>query len=211
MEEDEQLEQLAGKVLRPSRRMGLEDLLASELATAALSDPLAKIRHVCEGVLLLGEEELREVGLSRKDMEELEKIYALTLAFQNAFIDRFIDQHGREVERSAVIQWPFGEGEVGEWSPWILAPGVYIHWYAPTPAEIAEREAIKKEPDAGRRFYRLTHGRKITIDSLASLRVVFVLRAMPVALRAMRKLITLVSADTFLQAMRILRARRREG
>ena len=45
-ETQEEMEELAAKAIRPSRRLSLDDLLASELASAAMSDPLSKIRHV---------------------------------------------------------------------------------------------------------------------------------------------------------------------
>ena len=64
---DEGLELIGAKTLRTSLSIKSEDLVASELASAVLSEPLAKIRHVCEAVMFLDDTEKGQAGITDTD------------------------------------------------------------------------------------------------------------------------------------------------
>lgn len=70
---DKEIEELGAHTLRPPMRLSAEDLIASELASAVLGEPLSKIRHVVEALLLLDESERAQAGITEEEAKEAEK------------------------------------------------------------------------------------------------------------------------------------------
>lgn|GEM_PF-2179795 len=204
------LEQLAAKTLRPPLRLSAEDLVASELASAVLSEPMGKIRHICEACMLLDEEERTQAGISDEEAKEAEKLYKLAIAFQNVFVDQYLDSTGHMNERSSTIQWPFSQREAKEWDDWLRPPGINLHWYYESHQEKEETDKLEaKIKDPSERTHALTQGRKLMCDSINCYKTHFTIKAMPKVAVLMKKIILLVSPDSYKQALQILRGGKR--
>ncbi|KXB08074.1 hypothetical protein AKJ58_00975 [candidate division MSBL1 archaeon SCGC-AAA385D11] len=202
----EDLEDLVSKAVRPDQRLKAEDLVASELATAILSEPLSKIRHTCEALMLLDESERKSANITEEEVKESEKIYTLTATLRNAFIDKFTDSYGNVIERSATIPWPFERKEVEEWLDWSNYPiwKIYVE-------SGREKERVLKKArelhDEGKPLESLYHVAeyRVTIDTLNRLKVQFVNYAMPRTAKLLKKIISLVSSSSFQEALKRLK------
>ena len=75
------VEEFVVKALRGPKRGILEHSLCQHLALAIASQPLRKIRLICEAAYLLDEKTREEIGISNDD---LEVIYQVCLGFVNA-------------------------------------------------------------------------------------------------------------------------------
>jgi len=204
-----EVETLGAKMIRPDRRISGEDLIASELAAAVLSEPIGKIRHVCEALMLLDEEERERAGITADEVKVAEKLYKLALMFQNAFVDMFLSPHdARPIERSMTIQFPFSLEDAEEWKEWLSPPGLTCMWYYQGEEDREQKLKTQKElegkPD-WMTHYRLIHGQKIIPDGVKSLQTYFTVKAMPTAARLLRKIIGLVSPDSYQAALRAMR------
>jgi len=206
----EGMEELAAKTLRPPQRISAEDLIASELANAVLSDPVQKIRHVCEALMFLDESERKQARITDDEVKEAEKLYRLAITFLNVATDQVIASDGRKIDVAATIQWPFGEQEAGEWEKWLTPPGVTIQWFGLNENEGNEIEAaVQKTKSLGERNFIYTQGRKLTLDSVFAFKTHFTVNAMPTAARLMKKIMALISPDSYQRALQIMRGGRR--
>ena len=195
MEGPSEIQKLGAEVLRPEKRITDEDLVASELAAAVLGRPLDKIRHAVEAMFLLDEEERRRAGITEEEEREAERIYTLTLAFQNA---HFYTPPG-ELE-CARISWPFSREEAEEWlSPWLGKPN--LRFLVPEGGKLPPGA-----PLAQKVYVYCDHG--ITKDSYQGLVVRFARYGMPRAARLMRKIMRLISPGSYKQALQLLGGRR---
>lgn len=198
------LQNLAGKAIRPDQRLKAEDLVASELATAILSEPLAKIRHTIEALMLLDEDERSSAGITEKEVSRAERIYTLANAIKFTFVDKFRTKFGDVIERSATIRWGFDSDEVHDYEEWLDRVG--IRWYKLSEREEARKhEIMEKEEDRLVEFYKLTNGYKITIESFNEIKIRFIKNAMPEVAKLMKKIIQLVSSSSFQAAMKRLK------
>lgn len=202
-----EMEELAAKAIRPGRKLSIEDLLASELATAALSEPLSKIRHICEALMLLDDNEKVSVGITTGELKEAKRLYKLAITLSNIFWDRFINLDGTWTDRSATIQWPFDQSEAREWKEWIAPLGLKLRWYDESSMG-DEKQNADKIADVSERVFTLTQGRKIMPDNAKSFISNFTILAMPKVATIMRKIVGLVSAESYLTALRIIRGKR---
>jgi len=184
--------ELAAKASRGGEGLDAEDLIANELATAILSDPLNKIRHICEALFLLSEGEKQAAHISKEDEEDAEKIYKLTTVLQNVHIDTIEDENGRTIERGAVLAWPFVEDDADEWLD--FAERVTWKYY-----EDEEHDDIRKVYDDGEelRALFLATEKRITVDSYKRLKIQFVNYYMERANKLLRKVMNQVSESAF--------------
>lgn len=197
----EDTKQLVGKAMRSDQRVKAEDLVANELATAVLSEPMAKIRHSCEALMLLGDDEKEAAGISDEEEQEIQKIYKLSQTFENVFIDDFETERGHVIERGAAIPWPFPQEEAEGWLDWLD----YTTWkiYGGNEKRQETFEEAQELADQGKSeesLYVVSRDR-ITIDSLNRLKAQFVSYAMPKAAKLLKKTIKLVSSSSFEAAM----------
>ncbi|MEM3402756.1 MAG: hypothetical protein QXH08_06015 [Candidatus Hadarchaeales archaeon] len=205
--EVEQLEALAAKTLRPSRMMGLEDLLASELASAVLSDPLNKIRHVCEALMLLDAAEMRAVGIAEEEARESRKIHTLATTLLNAYINREIDfYHKITIDRYAMVPWPFPREQAKEWLDWINNDMEISCFHEP---DTETKNYVHSLPFHERIHFCTSH-LETSMSTYNALVIRFVDYAMPIATRIMKKIVSLVSADSYLQALRVMKGKRKK-
>ena len=202
---DEKTREFAGGAIRPPMRLSVDDLVATELATATLSEPLSKIRHVAEALMVLSESERRDARITDDEEKEMMKIYKLAIAHQNVFLDKFLTQTGAVIDRSATLQWPFSSEEAGEWDEWIRPSGINLEWYSEDSYHAEFLEKVKKLPESPRKSYLLVHGRKLMPDCVYCLKTHFIIRAMPKTMVMMKRIMGLVSPEMYLQALKSLK------
>ncbi|KXB07775.1 hypothetical protein AKJ55_02005, partial [candidate division MSBL1 archaeon SCGC-AAA382M17] len=171
------------------------------LATAILSEPLAKIRHTCEALMLLGEDERESAGISTGEVKEAKRIYRLAITLQNAYIDKFRNEYGEVIERSATIPWPFAREEAGEWLEWIPFITWRLYKERTDNAETYEKASeLSEEGKMEESLYVATRDR-VTICTLNRVKSQFTNYAMPKATKLLKKIITVVSSSSFQAAM----------
>jgi hypothetical protein len=200
-----EVERLAAKTLRPERRISAEDLVASELASAILSEPLQKIRHACEALMLLGEAERKQADITEEEAKEAEKLHALSLALSNAYVHELLDSYGRVVDNYCSIAWPFTREEAKDWLGW--AEKLSVTYWRNGGADAMKEEELDKL-ERFERIYEMTR-RQATMPTLKTFTTRFEQYAMPKATVLMKKIILLVSPDSYRQALQILRGGRR--
>lgn len=123
--------------------------------------------------------------------------------FQNVHIHGEMDINGRFQELNATIQWPFEQEEAPNWAEFLCPPGVFIA--LASISQIDPEEANKITDKSERRFI-ITQGLRLTCDSVYSLKTHFTYIAMPKIAALMKKIIKLVSPDSYKQALQILRS-----
>lgn len=202
------MEELVAKAIRPSRQLSVEDLLASELATATLSDSLNKIRHILEGLMLLEPDELKKAGISKQKFEEARKLYALTQTLQNAYINREMISlsPALSIDRYAKISWPFPREKAAEWLDW-LGDDFEARYFRDSSDEVLETEIGKLSQFEA--IYVMTSDYNATMNTYKGIIIRFINYAMPKAVSLMRKLISRVSLNTYLTAMKNIQGRGR--
>lgn len=194
-----QIQELGARILRPERRICNEDLISSELAMAANSDPLNKIRHVCEAVLLLSEKELVKADIKLRDQQTATKLYTICLALQNAYVHQLIDTYGRIIDKWASIAWSFPRKEAKEWLGAWASDLEFTYWQGGLGDEKRETELNKIEDRFGR-MYEVTKS-QCTMPTLQVFRTKFEIYAMPIVTALMQKTLHLVSPSSYEMAM----------
>lgn len=197
----ENTKQLVGKAMRSDQRVKAEDLVANELATAVLSEPMPKIRHSCEALMLLSEEEKNSAGISEEEEQEAEKIYQLCQTLQNVFVDNFETEYGHVIERGAAIPWPFPQEEAEEWLDWLDYTTWKIYMGSEDREETFEKARELSEEGKEEEGLYVVSKDRITIDSFNRIKAQFVSWAMPRAAKLLKKIIKLVSSSSFQAAM----------
>lgn len=205
------VEELAAKALRPPQRLSAEDLVASELASAVLSEPLAKIRHVCEALMLLDGDEREQAGITKEEAREAEKLYALATALQNAHINREIISFDPliSVDRYAMIPWPFPCEEAEAWLDWVGDDFHALYWMRRSEEQQKKVEKKIEELTHLGSVHFITRTQEATMDTYKGIVIRFTNYAMPRATVLMKKIIRLVSPDSYRQALQILRGGKR--
>lgn len=205
----EDVERLAAKALRPERRLSAEDLVASELASAILSEPLSKIRHVCEALMLLDESERKQAGITEAEVKEVGKLYAIATALQNAHINKELDLVLKVViDRYAMVPWPFPCERAAEQLKW-LGEDFFANYHVEGEGYGGKIEKKLKALPHFEKIYEVTSHLEATMDTYRGLIIRFVDFAMPKAAVLMKKIIRLVSPDSYRQALQILRGGKR--
>jgi hypothetical protein len=191
----DEIQKLGAAILRPEHRMSDEDLIASEMAAAVLASPLEKIRHTVEALYMLNEEERRAAEISEEEELLANRIYTLALALKNVHIEMLPSG-----EACVRIVWPFPSSEANTWLSWASGPIIYF----PSDMNLPENLPLPQK------IYHWTT-RGIPKESYEALVVRFARFAMPIAMRLMRKIMVLVSPDSYKQALAILGGGRRHG
>lgn len=208
--ENSGMEDLVARTIRGSQRLGLEDLLASELASAVLSEPLSKVRHIYEALMLLSEEERKSVGITEEELRETQRLYVMAETLRTTHIFREISDTGQTIDLWAMICWSFPVEEAKEWLEWVGDDfRDKVRWY-PHDGHENPNEKYRNLP-YHECIYNVLCNEEVIMATFKGLVVRFVNFAMPKATKLMRKIIGRVSQDTFLATLRILRSKRTGG
>jgi hypothetical protein len=182
--------------------MSCEDLIANELASAISGAPLEKIRHACEAIMLLGEKELKQAGISAEEVGDAIKMHELSIDLGNLYIHSLTDKYGVTTDLYASIPWSFPRRDAEKWmGKWAQDLDCH-HW-----AIDREAELIKIE-NKFERMWATTQG-QIPVPTARIFLSRFVSFAMPEAIGFMKKAITLVSPDSYQAALAIIRGDKR--
>jgi len=197
----DQTENLVSKAVRSDKRIKAEDLVANELATAVLSEPMPKIRHSCEALMLLDERERSSAGISGNEEENAKTIYQLCQTLQNPFIDKFEDEHGRIIERSVTIPWQFKQKDASGWLSWLDNVSWKVYQGIENVEETTERANELLKDDKERQALYVVSTERCTIETFKRIKNQFVVWAMPRTARFLKKTIKIVSTSSFQAAM----------
>lgn len=199
----EDTKNLVNKAMRSDQRVQAEDLVANELATAVLSEPMSKIRHTCEALMLLGENEKNAAGINEKEVEKVNEIYDLCITFENTHIDKVVWSNKNVKENYAELYWPF-EIEDMEYYYKNYLGVARISWYADVRQEWREKKKELEENENIDKYemkYELSEGHLLSMATWKRLRANFTTSAMPSTGKLLKKIIQVVSSSSFQAAM----------
>ena len=191
---------LAAKASRGDERLGAEDLIANELASAILSDPLNKIRHICEALFLLSEDEKQAAHISKDEEAEVDKIYTLLQSLQNNTRTKIKRSHS--IDHRVDVNFSFSQDEADKFLDWFNAE----RWRV-SPGSSNEKEQIdkalelKNEDKPYAAFLLASRHAPLSKKTYERLKNEFVSYAMPKAVRLMKKLMNQVSSSSFEAAL----------
>jgi hypothetical protein len=194
------MEGLGARILRADRRMSCEDLIANELAASISGAPLEKIRHSCEAIMLLGEKELKQAGISEAEVEDARKLHELSLDLANLYVHSLVDKNGIVEDLYASIPWSFPRKEVADWLSWAEDIEA-MYWQTKYTEDLSKMSKLE-------RAYVVTKD-KCTVPCARTFLSRFESFAMPEAIGFMKKVITLVSPDSYRAALAIIRGDKR--
>jgi len=204
---------------------GSEQLLANELAIAILSPPLEKVRHICEGIMLLEASELDLVKLSA-DIDNVKRIHLLSVAFSELWETFDFDELYNE-RQMVKIAFSFTEMDAIKYLyPWIEPVEFegYISNDRLAQQRIAELEIefSKKLKEIERKLqkkqgidkelkeeFASLHARLLywsirdglTVESFRSVKTAFISWAMPQATMWLKKSMNLINPEAFKDAV----------
>jgi hypothetical protein len=92
---------------------GTEQLLSNELAIGMLSPPLEKIRHICEAVMVIKEDELEDYKMDGL-LKEAKKIHTICIALSNHYETIQWDEYNNEMPM-VKLAFPFHESQAFEY------------------------------------------------------------------------------------------------
>lgn len=199
----EDTHKLVGKAMRGDKRIKSEDLVANELAQAVLSESMNKIRHTCEALMLLDENEIESAGITEEEEKRMEEIYILVQTFENTHIDRVAFSTSNFKDNYATLQWPFGEEEMKYYYYEYLEPA-RITWYSDVLDEMEKKrkKLEKKDLEEYQIKYRMSKGHYLSMSAWKRLRGNFIVSAMPTVGKILKKIIQVVSTSSFQAAMK---------
>ena len=195
--------------LRPPASVGIEGLLASELATALYSPPLEKIRHIMEAFLLLDDGLVRKIGISKNDKVLYHRIHQLAIDFQNSRLHTF----GWSIMAFIRIYVPFSFSlsDVSKYLFWIgdYKPEYQSSWDAPNP-KVFDEYAVKicENDDLCYQMVRTyLYGRNgvLSYSSYYDLRNRFISYSMPKALDLSQRIFKLINYDVWSETLALVR------
>jgi hypothetical protein len=202
-----ELEQLGARILRPDQRVSCEDLIADELAMAVRSNPLQKVRHSCEAIMLLGPGELKQANITQDDVETAKKLHELALDLTNLYVHQLKDRYGEIRDDYASIPWSFKRSEAKAWFEAWASDLEFIVWHSDHPGDAEREAALAKIEDKFERMYAMTKA-QISVSSARAFVSRFEAYAMPIAISFMKRTILLVSPDSYRAALAIIRGGR---
>ncbi len=124
-EERDKLESLVSHIARGPEKGSRETILAQHLAIATVSDPLTKIRYICEAARMLTPEERERYGV---DEDWLEIAYRVAVSLLNASrvpVPELLTQYWTDKYQEVSIGWAFEETRENYEryiKPWICEP-----------------------------------------------------------------------------------------
>jgi len=187
-----ELDSVLVEAVRPTAQLGVENLIACELARAVFSKPLEKIRHILEAYLLISNEKRRELlGICDDEHEELIKIYKLCLDLQRTIFmeDRYCEM------RTAAIPWSFTAKEIYKYLDWI---GNFVPYHYPLVSYYKKLDYMKK-------FYYASKLGNLTWMTAREVQTRFIQYAMPKVIRIMRLLLEkIVTPEIWWQSLQII-------
>lgn len=191
-EKEGSFQEFTSQALRLHRKGSFETLLAQHLVVATPSDPMVKTRLVCEAAYMVPQ------GKLSIDMQQVERIYMVTLSLLNTNIFKFDSVH---------IAWGFEQTEenyqrfIAPWHRDIPLSFVYG-----TMAEAqSKREVLKQAETEAEEFFLYTVDLDLSIGSFQMLKTEFLRWTIPLVMQVFEQLSKLVDPDLYKQMLQIMK------
>jgi len=192
-----ELKGLAARTLRAEKRMSNEDLIATELAWAVTSEPLQKIRHAAESVMLLNPNEKRQAHISGEEVEDAGMLHELALDLLGVYVHSLTDKYGVTTDLYASIPWSFPRKDASKWLGGWAQDLDCCHW------EINREAELSKIENKFERMWATTQ-EKIPVPTARTFVARFAAYALPRVIIYMTKVVRLISPDSYRQALMIM-------
>lgn len=176
MSNSDEFEGFVYRVLRDRGKGSFEYLLAQHLAAAVVSEPIQKIRLICEAYYMVP-----DVNLF--DNELVHVIYSVSLSFLHVMEE--------PVLKGFKISWGFelNEENFNRYiNPWFRRVNLFY---------ISRGDDDLKSGDFWERFFETTYKRAIPIHTINVLRVLFIQWAMPHVMKLFEKLTRLIDPELY--------------
>jgi len=181
----------ASQALRLTRKGSFEQLLCQHLVVSVASDPLTKVRLICEAAYMVPPDKLS------LDLEQVETVYMVTMGFLNTNI------------QSEFIAMAWGFKPTQENYERFIKP-----WHANIPlcfisscrAEIEEkRDRIGKAKSDAEEFFLFTVRLDLAPTSFQMLKSEFLRWSIPITMEIFEKLSRLIDPDLYREMLQILK------
>jgi len=191
-----ELDSIYVEAVRPTRTLGVENLIASELAQAVFAEPLSKIRHILEAYLMLSPEQRELLEIGEEEHKELLKIYKLCLDLQRIV---WIKDPFSGGMKTAAIPWSCNPDEIQNYLNWLnnMSPLYITH-----NMENTEKYRKLNEIEI---FYLASIRGELAAVSARQVQIRFIHYAMPKVLCIMRLLLEkIVTPETWWQSLQVI-------
>jgi hypothetical protein len=189
--EESDFETFTSSALRSHRKGSFETLLAQHLAVATPSDPLNKIRLVCEAAFMVPKDKLE------LDMKQVETVYMVCLSFLNATRPDIIMAFGFALNEESYVRFI---------KPWHEPGGVPMMFTSFCEADRQEKsEEVENAKTAAEAFFLVTARHGLSSGSFAMLKAEFLRYAIPHAMETFEKISKLVDPDLYKELLGLLR------
>jgi len=191
-EEKSNFERFVSQALRLHRKGSFEMLLAQHLAVAVASEPMQKIRLVCEAAYMVPKDKVN------MDMQLIETIYLTCLSFLNTN------------EKSGFIKVAWGFPQTAENYARFIQPwhkqNVPLGFTSGTGFEVEQkREKLKEAKNEVEKFFLLTGDLNLHPSSLQMLKCEFITWAIPKIMEAFERLSRFVDPDLYKEMLESLK------
>lgn len=196
--EESGFSKFASQALRLHRKGSFELLLSQHLAVAVPSDPMIKVRLVCEACWMVPEDKLK------LDMQQVEMIYLSCLSFLNT--------NTFKVDSVSIA---FGFEQTEENFERFIKP-----WHKGVPLMFlygnqAERESknqvLEKAEGEAEKFFLYTTEFDLNLGSFQMLKTEFLRWAIPQCMEIFEKLSRLIDPDLYKEMLGILKPELKSG
>ena len=190
-QEETEFQKFTSQALRLHRRGSFENLLCQHLIMSVATNPLAKVRLVCEAGWMV---DSNKIGL---DLDQVETIYTVALSLLNT----------NPKTDFLSMAWGFSltlENYARFIAPWRRKTSLFF--CASCRAETGEKrgQLNQMESEAGK-FYLMTHELNLSSSSFQMLKSEFLRWALPLIMEIFEKLSRLVQPDLYKEMLQIMK------
>lgn len=187
----EGFQEFASKALRLHRRGSFENLLCQHLIMSVASEPLRKVRLICEAGWMV---DLDKIGL---DIEQVETIYTVALSFLNT----------NPKTDFLSMAWGFSltkENYERFVAPWRRKTSLFFVSSCRSDTD-EKRERLNQTKNEAEHFYLMTYKLNLSFSSLQMLKSEFLRWALPHIMDIFEKLSRLVQPDLYKEMLQIMK------
>jgi len=191
-EERDDLAELMARTARPGEIGSRETVLAQHLAIATVSDPLTKIRYICEAARMLTPEERERYGVDEEWLEVAYRVAVSLMRVDRHPIISVLSPYYSKEDIEVSIGWAFTmdkENYKRYIKPWVHEG--FNYWPSRIP---------KNNPPSFR-----TATNHLTESGYASIVAQFVAWAMPEAMRLANQITRSITPETYWEMIRLYR------
>jgi len=196
--EESGFSKFASQALRLHRKGSFELLLSQHLAVAVPSDPMIKVRLVCEACWMVPEDKLK------LDMQQVEMIYLSCLSFLNT--------NTFKVDSVSIA---FGFEQTEENFERFIKPwhkGVPLMFLYENQAEReSKNQVLEKAEGEAEKFFLYTTEFDLNLGSFQMLKTEFLRWAIPQCMEIFEKLSRLIDPDLYKEMLGILKPELKSG